>query len=111
MDGPEGLPGMDALGEPFGEDNPARVPASRACASARMTSLRLPKRYRGAERVLLTVAGRRRSVAVSNRRVKVDLRRLRCGYFPILVQKRGVRSALFVWRLTPRRIVRQSSVL
>ena len=124
--GQEGPPGMDGLsgGTDFGDIGdvgadigvgtgpPApRVPASQACASARVTTLRLPKRFRGARRVRLTVAGQRKSAAVSRRRVKVDLRRLRCGYYPVLVQKRGTKSALFIWRLTPNGIVRGSSVL
>ena len=127
-DGPEGPPGQDGQEGPPGMDGfdgadgfadvgsgpgeaPARVPRSQACASARVTSLRLPKRFRGAQRVRLTVAGQRKSAAVTRRRVKVDLRRLRCGYYPVLVQKRGIKSALFVWRLTPNRSFRSSSVL
>ena len=119
--GSEGLPGMDGLDGADGFDGldgmgglgdaPTRVPARQACTSARVTTLRLPARFRGARRVTLTVNAKRQSVPVSRRRVKVDLRRLRCGYYPILVQRRGIRSALFVWRLTPGRIVRGSSVL
>ena len=127
--GQDGLPGLDGGGDggtdfigdigadlgdvgDVGTGPPVpRVPASRACASAKVTKLRLPRRFRGVRRVKLTVAGRRASTRVSRRRVNVDLRRLPCGYYPVLVQKRGVRSALFIWRLTPSRIVRGSSVL
>ena len=113
-DGLEGLPGQDAFDDSFDEQNDEptlRVPASEACASARVTTMRVPKRFRGARRVRLTVAGKRKSAVVKRRRVKVDLRRLRCGFYPVLVQKRGIRPALFVWRLTPNRIVRRASVL
>lgn len=107
MDGLEGPPGMDGFFDGGGaSDAPVRVPEDQACASASVATLKLPKRYRGVSRVRLTVAGQRKFTSVTRRRVKVDLRRLRCGYYPVLVQKRGVRSALSVWRLTETRLRR-----
>ena len=108
MDGFDGADGFADVGSGPGEA-PARVPQAQACASARVTSVKLPRRYRGIRRVRMTVAGKRGAVKVTRRRAQVDLRRLRCGYYPVLVQKRGVKSALFIYRLTPSRIVRSSA--
>ena len=112
--GLEGLPGMDGQDaldglEPDGDlsEGPLAARTDRACSSARVARLRLPSRFNHVRRVKLTVNGKRKRVRVNVRRViKVDLRKAPCGYYPVLVQRRGVKSALYVWRLTSFGIVR-----
>ena len=113
MDGQNGSDGFDGL-TPEGESDfgpLAPESSARACSSARVVRLRLPSRFRHASRVKLTVNGKRKSVRVNSRRViRVDMRKAPCGYYPVLVQRRGVKSALYVWRLTSLGIARRSVV-
>ena len=104
--GQDGLPGEPGIEGPPGEDgNSAETPStgsgSRACASASVVRMKLPARYRGVRKVTVIVNGKRRSARVQRQRVQVDLRKLQCGYYPVLVQRRGIKSALRIWHLTP----------
>ena len=97
-----GLDGMDA--DP---DTPG-IQASRRnrCATAGYVRVRVPARFHNGARVRVTANGQRKRVRVRKRKVRADLRTVPCGYFPVLVQRRGTRSALVVLRLTPRRVAR-----
>jgi len=110
MDGQDGQDGQDGLD---GMDSDASTPgiqASRAntCATAGVKRVRLPKRFKSVKRVTVTVNSQRKHPVVKRRVVKVSLRRVPCGYYPVLVQKRHVRSYLVVLRLTPTRVTRST---
>jgi hypothetical protein len=51
--------------------------------------------------VKVTINGKRENVHVKNHVIKVNASRLACGYYPVLVQRRGVRAYTFVLRLRP----------
>ena len=113
MDGQDGQDSFDGLTPEGDPDLGPLAPRSsaRACSSARRARLKLPGRFAHVHRVKLTVNGKRKKVRVNLRRViKVDMRNAPCGYYPVLVQRRGIRSALYVWQLTSFGIVRQSVV-
>ena len=111
FDGRDGKDGFDGFDGRDADSNPAlSAPTNEACQSARIASQRLPVRFRRAATVRLTVNAKQKSVKVNQRVIKVDVRKLPCGYYPILVQRRGTKSALYVYRLTPSRIVRQSAL-
>ena len=101
-DGSDGVDGADGIDGAEGENaGPVQVPASQACASAGIKRLKLPSRYRGVRKVTVIANARLRTVRVSaNRRVRVDLRRVTCGYYPVIVQRRGIRPVLKIYRLT-----------
>ena len=104
--GQEGPPGQDGLEGPPGEDGNSAESfpsgnTTRVCASASVVRMKLPLRFRGVRRVTLYVDGQRHGVRVQRRRVRLDLRRLECGYYPVLVSKRGIKPALRIWHLTP----------
>ena len=100
-DGADGNDGVDGADGSDGEQGPIRVPVSQACASAGVKRLRLPSRFANARRVTVIANAKRRTVRVSARRtVRVDLRRVTCGYYPVIIRKKGIRSELRIWHLT-----------
>ena len=101
-DGQDGFDGMDA-----DSDTPG-IQARRGdqCATAGVKKVRVPKRFKG--RVTITANSQRKRPRVKRHVVKVNLRRVPCGYYPVLVQKRGVRSYLVVLRLTSKRVTRST---
>ena len=98
------LDGMDA-----DFDTPG-IQATRAnrCATAGTKKVKVPKRFHNGTKVRVTANGQRRSSRVRKHKVSANLRTVPCGYYPVLVQKRGMRSALVVLRLTPRRVIRST---
>jgi hypothetical protein len=105
-DGMDGLDGMDS--DP---DTPG-VQARRSdrCATAGIIRVKVPKRFRNGARVRVTANGQRSSRRrVRNRKVSANLRAVPCGYYPVLVQRRNVRSYVTVLWLTPRRVARVSA--
>lgn len=103
-DGDSGTDGMDADAETPGVQ---ALPANR-CATAGVKKVKVPRRFRNGKTVVVTANAQRRHAHVKRHAVKVNLRRVPCGYYPVLVQRRGVRSWLIVLRLTPHRVVRSS---
>ena len=111
FDGRDGSDGFDGQDGSNGGGNGNTVNSSaRACASAGIKRMRLPARFRGSGSVTVVANGKRRSARVRGRRVRVDLRRARCGYYPVLVQRRGVRPVLKVWHLTTGRATVSSTI-
>lgn len=102
LDGPDGVDGADGMdGESAsgGSTNPKPV-----CASAGVKRIRVPARFKRHRQVTVIANAKRRHVRVSARhKVRVDLRRAACGYYPVLVSKRGIRPMLRIWHLTPSR--------
>ena len=112
-DGADGADGQDGNDGFDGEDADAETPGIQArrgdqCATAGVKKLRVPKRFRNGVKVRVTANGQRRSTRVRKRKVSVNLQRVPCGYYPVLVQKRSVRSWLVVMRLTNSRVTRAS---
>jgi Collagen triple helix repeat (20 copies) len=109
-DGDDGTDGMDGFDGTDAEPGTPGIQAAAGerCRTAGVKKLRLPKRFKYVKRVTLTVNSKRTHPRVKRRVVKVNLRRVPCGYYPVLVQRRGVRSWLIVLRLTPNRVVRTS---
>ena len=110
LDGQDGQDGQDGMDGLDADPSTPGIQASRAntCATARVKSVHLPKRFRSVKRVTVTVNSQRRSSHVRRRVVKVNLKRVPCGYYPVLVQKRHVRSYLVVMRLTSHRVTRST---
>lgn len=100
QDGDNGLDGMDADADTPGIQ---ATPANR-CATAKTVKVKLPRRFHNRVKVRVTANAQRRSARVRRHKVSVNLRRVPCGYYPVLVQKRGVRSYLIVLRFTPHRV-------
>ena len=96
-DGSDGFDGQDGSGG-TGNGNTVNTSA-RACASAGVKRMRLPARFKGVRSVTVVANGKRRAVRVRGRRVRVDLRRARCGYYPVLIQRRGIKPVLRIWHL------------
>ena len=106
-DGDNGENGMDGMDSDF-ETPGIQATRSNRCATAGVVKVRVPKRFRNGTRVRVTANGRRRSARVRKRKVAANLSTVPCGYWPVLIQRRGKRSALIVVRLTPRRVVRST---
>ena len=102
--GADGLDGMDA--DP---DTPGvQATRSNRCATAKTIRVRVPARFRNGQRVRVTANGRRRTSRVRKHKVAANLKTVPCGYWPVLISKRGKRSALVVLHLTNRRVSRAS---
>ena len=104
-DGDSGMDGMDGFDADAGTPG---VQARRAdrCQTAGVVRVRVPRRFANGARVRVLANGRRRSQRVRKRRVAANLRTVPCGYWPVLISRRGQRSALVVLRLTDRRVSR-----
>jgi hypothetical protein len=101
-DGQDGMDGMDA--DP---DTPG-VQARRndRCATAGTVRVRVARRFRNHSRVRVTANGSRVTRRVLKHKVAANLRTVPCGYYPVLVQRRGLRSQVVVLRLTSSRVSR-----
>ena len=62
----------------------------------------LPARFRRVTAATVIVGGHKRVVLVERGTVLVDLHGLACGSYPVLVQRRGIRSAVRVFNLRRR---------
>lgn len=103
QDGQNGLDGMDA--DP---DTPGvQAVRDNRCKTAGTIRVRVAKRFRG--RVKVTANGKRRNSRVRRHRVAVNLRTVPCGYYPVLIQRSGLRSQLVVLHLTRSHVARVSA--
>jgi hypothetical protein len=104
QDGTDGLDGMDA--DP---DTPGvQAVRSNRCATAGIIRVRVARRFHNRSRVKVTTNGRRVTRRVRKHKVAANLKTVPCGFYPVLVQRRGLRSQLIVLRLTSHRVVRWS---
>ena len=107
IDGANGMDGADGMdGGGFDEPEPVTPAQTQACRTSRVLNFKLPARFRGVRSASLRFNGARRTVAVRARRVQINMRGLACGYYPMLVARRGITPVLRVWRVTPTRIIR-----
>lgn len=101
LDGTDGVDGADGMDGENASDG-STSPKSSVCASAGVKWMRVPARFKRHRKVTVIANAKRRHVRVSARhKVRVDLRRAACGYYPVLVRKRGIRPLLRIWHLTP----------
>lgn len=71
-----------------------------SCGKAsRTVSQRLPKRYHGVKRVSMTLNGRKRSTVVRHQAVRINLRGLKCGSYPVVIQRRGIKPYVRIFTL------------
>jgi hypothetical protein len=107
QDGEPGEPGESGGGGGGGVVTSPGAPRGRCGAVNRSARLRLPSSFRPNARVRVILNGKRRTARTNVRRsIRVNLRGLRCGTFPILVQQRGVRTYVAVWTLRRTQIIR-----
>lgn len=109
--GATGADGMDGSGDngdsgddsgDNGENSNSNTGTTRrpSCGKASRTiTLRLPTRYRKATRVTVTLNGKRHHPTVKRRSVRINLRGLRCGSYPVVVQRRGIRPYVRIFTL------------
>ena len=63
--------------------------------------MRLPARYANNKTVTVLVNAHRYSTRVRSHRVRVDLRGMGCGSYPVIVKRAGVKPVVRIFTLHP----------
>ena len=107
-DGSNGADGFDATGS----SNSAPTSTRASCGKAsRVITCHLPARYRHVTSATAIVGGHKRTVTVTGGSVSVDLRGLACGSYPVVIQRRGIRSAVRIFTLNRSGKIGRTSVV
>ena len=108
-DGSNGFDGQDATSTSAAGGTGSR-PASCGKAS-RVVSWHLPARFKRVTSATVIVGGHKRTVLVERGTILVDLHGLACGSYPIVVQRRGMKSAVRIFTLNRSGKIGRTSVV
>ena len=110
-DGSNGFDGQDSTGTTSSSSTGSSTRPASCGKSSRVISWHLPARFKRATSATVVINGHRRTVLVERGTILVDLHGLACGSYPIVVQRRGMKSAVRIFTLNRSGKIGRTSVV